>query len=97
MTVLVSAICVRGIKRLKTFIGRARESKATAEAELLSSTSDEVCEMWNGLDIAWTYGSSKIVHKVLVHHHDKLIAYDLPQAYKNGYLIDCTWPKTWFW
>lgn len=36
---------------------RARESKSTAEQELLSSTSDDVCEMWSGEDIVRVIGS----------------------------------------
>ncbi|EXJ82492.1 hypothetical protein A1O3_06305 [Capronia epimyces CBS 606.96] len=44
LTIIVSAIRVSGSRALKTIIGRARESRATAEAEILSSTSTEVCE-----------------------------------------------------
>ncbi|KAI8649387.1 hypothetical protein NCS56_01486800 [Fusarium sp. Ph1] len=50
-TTIVSAIRVGGGKRLKALIGRARESPSVAEQELLSSTSQSVCEMWNGQQI----------------------------------------------
>lgn len=36
--------------------GRAREEKAVIEQELLSSTSDEICELWNGSSIVRTKG-----------------------------------------
>ncbi|KAK0710555.1 hypothetical protein B0T21DRAFT_387446 [Apiosordaria backusii] len=45
LTIVVSAIRVAGdeVPNLKALIGRAREDKASAEVELLSSTSNEVC------------------------------------------------------
>lgn len=39
---------VGGPAWLKALIGRARETFAIAEMETLSSTSQEVCECWNG-------------------------------------------------
>lgn len=45
ITVIVSAIRVGGPDFLRAFIGRARESRALVEMELMSSTSDEVCEL----------------------------------------------------
>ncbi|PGH10896.1 hypothetical protein AJ80_07339 [Polytolypa hystricis UAMH7299] len=45
ITIVVSAIRVGGVGALKALIGRARESRATAEQELLTSTSDNVCEL----------------------------------------------------
>lgn len=51
MTIHVSTIRVSGITRLKALIARGRESRVTAEVELLSSTSNEVCEMWNGHEV----------------------------------------------
>jgi hypothetical protein len=56
MTVVVSAIRVGGLKKLKAIVGRAREGKAAAELELLSSTSSEVCELWNGQSIVRQLG-----------------------------------------
>ncbi|KAL6907290.1 hypothetical protein GGI43DRAFT_431349 [Trichoderma evansii] len=48
ITTVVSAIRVAGPSWLKSFIGRARENLAAAEVEVMSSTSEETCELWNG-------------------------------------------------
>lgn len=89
MTILVSAIRVSGEKRLKALIGRARESRATAESELLSSTSGEVCEMWNGYEIVRTFGSPKTIQLVIrrLIHNDQLQVHTVFDAYKNQYLV----------
>lgn len=39
---------------------RARENRAVAELELMSSTSHEVCELWNGQQIVRVFGSPKV-------------------------------------
>lgn len=88
MTILVSTIRVSGVKRLKTIVGRARESKATAEAELLSSTSHEVCEMWDDQQVVRTFGSPKTLQIVITHEKSGLIARNLKDAYLDGYLVD---------
>ena len=56
ITALVGAIRVGGPSWLKAVIGRARETRASAEVELMSSTSHEVCELWNGEAIVRTMG-----------------------------------------
>lgn len=52
LMIVINAIRVANItfwlKGLKGVIGRARESIADVEKELLISTSDEVCEIWEG-------------------------------------------------
>jgi hypothetical protein len=48
ITAIVGAIRVGGPAWLKAIIGRARENRSVAEAELMSSTSSEVCELWDG-------------------------------------------------
>ncbi|KAH6617508.1 hypothetical protein F5144DRAFT_393815 [Chaetomium tenue] len=53
ITAIVGAIRV-GI------IGRARKSRAVVEAELMSSTSHEVCELWNGQQIVRVMGRGPI-------------------------------------
>ncbi|KAM0543002.1 hypothetical protein ACHAO7_009605 [Fusarium culmorum] len=50
MTAIAGAIRVEGRPVLKAFIGRARENKAAAEIEYMSSTSAEVGELFNGKD-----------------------------------------------
>lgn len=47
ITIIVSDIRVAGPRWLKAVIGRARENVVAAELEVMSSTSSEVCELWN--------------------------------------------------
>jgi hypothetical protein len=51
LTAISAAIRVGGSSRLKALIGKARESEESVEAELLSSTSKDVCEIWNGQEL----------------------------------------------
>ncbi|KAL1839402.1 hypothetical protein VTJ49DRAFT_1533 [Mycothermus thermophilus] len=60
ITIIVGAIRVSGPSWLKAIIGRARESRAVAEAELMSSTSNEVCELWKGQQIVRVMGQGPI-------------------------------------
>ncbi|KAK2031336.1 hypothetical protein LX32DRAFT_691740 [Colletotrichum zoysiae] len=60
ITIIVSAIRVGGPGFLKALIGRARENLAVAEQELMSSTSSEVCELWNGHEVVRCMGSAPI-------------------------------------
>ncbi|KAK2057113.1 hypothetical protein LY76DRAFT_617418 [Colletotrichum caudatum] len=60
ITAIVAAIRVGGPSWLKAVIGRARENLAVAEAELMSSTSQEVCELWNGREIVRCMGSPSV-------------------------------------
>ncbi|KAI8632861.1 hypothetical protein F5Y19DRAFT_332212 [Xylariaceae sp. FL1651] len=48
ITIIVSAIRTSGHRFMKSLIGRARESPDDEERELLSSTSRNVREIWNG-------------------------------------------------
>ncbi|KAF3003987.1 hypothetical protein E8E14_007350 [Neopestalotiopsis sp. 37M] len=57
---ITGAIRVQGRSVAKAFIGRARENRALAEIELMSSTSDEVCELFNGTSIVRVTGKPKI-------------------------------------
>ncbi|KAG0636076.1 hypothetical protein HOY80DRAFT_1090215 [Tuber brumale] len=61
ITAIVSAVRVGGPGWLKAVVGRARESRAVAEVELMSSTSHEVCELWNGEAIVRVMGSPEVV------------------------------------
>jgi hypothetical protein len=60
ITAIVGAIRVGGPSWLKALIGRARENLAVAEAELMSSTSKDVCELWNGQAVVRCMGSAPI-------------------------------------
>jgi hypothetical protein len=45
---------------LRAVVGRARENVAIVEMELMSSTSHEVCELWNGHRIVRTMGRPEV-------------------------------------
>ncbi|KAL7794356.1 ankyrin repeat-containing domain protein [Trichoderma ceciliae] len=60
ITTVVSAIRVAGPAWLKSFIGRARENLSAAEIEVMSSTSKEACELWNGQSVIRCPGSADI-------------------------------------
>jgi len=60
ITAIIGAVRVGGPNWLKAVVGRARESGAAAEMELMSSTSHEVCELWNGQAIVRVMGSPDI-------------------------------------
>lgn len=60
ITAITAAIRVQGMQVAKAFVGRARENRALAEIELMSSTSGEVCELFNGNSIVRAMGKPKI-------------------------------------
>ncbi len=60
LTMITGAIRVSGPRIAKSFIGRARENRALAEIELMSSTSGEVCELFNGRSIIRSMGKPSI-------------------------------------
>ncbi|KAF4467779.1 ankyrin repeat [Fusarium albosuccineum] len=66
ITIIVSAIRVGGPSWLKAIDGRARENLAIAETELMSSTSNEVCELWNGRQVVRCMGSAPITEFICV-------------------------------
>jgi hypothetical protein len=60
ITMVTGAIRVAGPRMARSFIGRARENRALAEIQLMSSTSGEVCEMFNGKSIVRAMGTPKL-------------------------------------
>lgn len=58
ITAITGAIRVGGPAWLKALIGRAREGNGVVEMELMSSTSSDVCELWNGNGISRVLGSA---------------------------------------
>ena len=66
ITAIVGAIRVAGYPWMRSVIGRARENRAAAEIEFLSSTSHEVCELWNGNSIVRTMGRPLVAQIVIV-------------------------------
>ncbi len=65
ITIIVAAIRVGGPPWLKATIGRAKESVADAESELMSSTSTEVCELWDDRQIVRVTGKAPI-HEFII-------------------------------
>jgi hypothetical protein len=60
LTAIVGAIRVGGPLWLRAIVGRARENLAAVEVELMSSTSHEVCELWNGQGVVRSMGRPEI-------------------------------------
>lgn len=73
ITIIVSAIRVAGPTWLKAIIGRARENLSAAEIELMSSTSKEACELWNGNNVVRCPGSGQILQFICLVPNRKII------------------------
>lgn len=69
ITAIVGAIRVAGPGWLKSVIGRAREAYAVPELELLSSTSSDICELWNGVTLVKVLGSPTIIELIYFSNH----------------------------
>ncbi|KAK0744843.1 hypothetical protein B0T21DRAFT_358546 [Apiosordaria backusii] len=65
VTIIVAAIRVGGPPWMKRVIGRGREPLANAEMELMSSTSSDVCELWNGQGLVRVMGKGPI-HQFII-------------------------------
>ncbi|KAI5804647.1 hypothetical protein DFH27DRAFT_609576 [Peziza echinospora] len=92
LTAIVGAIRVGGPPWLKALIGRARENRATVEMELMSSTSQEVCELWNGEGIVRTMGRPEILQVVYIdelRNEESLGFYTIEEAVQQGHLKLC--------
>ncbi|XTI93638.1 hypothetical protein V2W45_1499862 [Cenococcum geophilum] len=61
LTAIISAIRVCGSPSLRAFIGRAQEGGGIAKAELCSSTSRDVCELYNNGGSARVFGRPKLL------------------------------------
>lgn len=66
ISAMVAAIRVAGRPLLWSLIGRAKESRGTVEAELMSSTSSDVCELWGGEGVSRVLGSPVLLQLVYV-------------------------------
>ncbi|KAK8186455.1 hypothetical protein BC567DRAFT_259698 [Phyllosticta citribraziliensis] len=64
LTAIISAVRAGGTPSLRAFIGRAQEGGANVEIELCSSTSRDVCEMYNNGGISRVLGRPKIIELV---------------------------------
>lgn len=64
LTAIVSAIRVCGHSSLRAFIGRSQEGEGTVEAELCTSTSRDVCELFNRGGITRVLGKPNILELI---------------------------------
>ncbi|KAF6808491.1 ankyrin repeat protein [Colletotrichum sojae] len=67
ITIMVSAIRVGGYKWLKAIVGRARENIVAAELGVMSSTSKEACELWNGRNVVRCAGAADICELICIY------------------------------
>ncbi|KAJ8126746.1 hypothetical protein O1611_g6892 [Lasiodiplodia mahajangana] len=74
ITAVVSVIRVCGGPSLRAFIGRAQEGGGIAEAELCSSTSRDVCELYHNGAIVRVFGRPKILE--IIHDREAAIPND---------------------
>lgn len=64
ITAMVSTIRTCGSSALRAFIGRAQEGRSAVEAELCTSMSRDVCELFNRGSITRTLGTSGIIEVI---------------------------------
>lgn len=93
-SVKMAAIRVGGPPWLKALVGRADETTATVELDLMSSNL-ETTEVWNGRDLARCIGRGA-VREVLVLYHGKGLpknavkrVMSFSEALTKGYLDSC--------
>ncbi|KAF5577580.1 ankyrin repeat [Fusarium pseudocircinatum] len=67
VTIIVSSIRVGGYRWLKAIVGRARENIVAAELEVMSSTSHEACELWNGRTVVRCPGAADICEFICIY------------------------------
>jgi hypothetical protein len=66
---------------------RARESQSTAEQELLSSTSPDVCELWSGKEVVRLIGSpAGMKNLIIAKVNGKTEVFDLASAFDKRLL-----------
>ena len=86
LTAITAAIRVGGPPWMKAVIGRARENYVTIELELMSSTSHEVCELWNGNGVIRMIGEAKVQPIIYLedyksgHHEESYGLFTVEQA-----------------
>lgn len=66
ITAMISSIRVAGSPSLRALVGRAKESRGEVEADLMSSTSTDVCELWNGDGVVRVLGRPVLLQMVRV-------------------------------
>ncbi|RYP33853.1 hypothetical protein DL767_004583 [Monosporascus sp. MG133] len=94
ITAVVSTIRVCGSPSLRAFIGRSQEGDATIEAALCTSTSRDVCEMFNKGGITRVLGRPSILE--LVHNPScgRKENLNLFRSYLESASVSCEWGRT---
>lgn len=95
ITAIVAAIRVGGSQNFRSLIGRATESRATVEADLMSSTSADVCELWSGEGVVRVLESPALLQLIYVAEDKSETSagiYTLPEAIRRGYYSKGTGP-----
>ena len=86
LTAIVSTIRVCGHSSLRAFIGRSQEGDAVVEAELCTSTSRDVCELFNRGGITRVLGRPNILELLYVPRYGNLASHD-HRADKTGLFL----------
>lgn len=105
LTAVIGAIRVSGPRSMRAVIGRAWETRAFAEFELMSSTSHEVCELFNGTYIVRAMGRPQVQQFILLkdpaqsaaHTDEACGIHTLKSALEGGLIrhkIEYTWYTT---
>ncbi|RPA81608.1 hypothetical protein BJ508DRAFT_209014, partial [Ascobolus immersus RN42] len=95
VTAVVSAIRIGGPLWLRALVGRARESRAAAEEELTTSTSHDVCEIWNGQSVVRLVGSPRILQLVYLADMDGTEPEDRILTLETKTKTRCRFTKAW--
>lgn len=85
---VTGAIRVQGPHIAKAFIGRARENRALVEFDLMSSTSHEVGEAFNGKGIVRVMGQTSIAEFLIFPNE-----YDASEAFYKEFDVDMACPE----
>ncbi|CAG1989694.1 unnamed protein product [Fusarium graminearum] len=93
ITAIVSTIRVCGHSTLRAFIGRSQEGDGVVEAELCTSTSRDVCELFNKGGITRVLGRPQILELIYIYNPDQS---DELQIFCH-YLEDLKDPETSEW
>ncbi|MCJ1342203.1 hypothetical protein MMC31_000383 [Peltigera leucophlebia] len=100
LTAVIGAIRVSGPRWMRAVIGRARETRAFAEFELMSSTSHEVCELFNGTYIVRAMGRPQLQQFILLddpaqseaHSDEACGIHTLRSALRDGLICHHSYP-----
>lgn len=88
ITAIVGAIRVGGGPGFRSLIGRAKESRGSVEADMMSSVSTDVCELWNGEAVVRVLGKPVLLQLIYIKSdtttNNKAGIYTLEEAAKAG-------------